>query len=101
MTMTAAMTFISPNYFAPNSIVAVFLGYTLDAAPDPIILLTRWINLLLTTIAAVAMIGYCLGATDCDVVAITGRVLRTICWLIGWLLTIVLMGSGIGKYSPG
>lgn len=103
VTMTAAMTFIpSPNYFAPNSIVAVFLGYTLDAAPDPIVLLTHWrINLLLTTIAAVAMIGYCLGVRRLRRRGDHWPVLRTICWLIGWLLTIVLMGSGIGKYSPG
>ena len=27
-------------------------------------------------------------------------VIRTICWVTGWIITIVLMGSGLGKYSP-
>lgn len=26
--------------------------------------------------------------------------MRTICWMLGWITTIVLMGSGLGKYSP-
>ncbi|MDN5833233.1 MAG: cytochrome c oxidase assembly protein [Brevibacterium sp.] len=102
MAMTAAMTLIpSPNYFAPNSTVAVFLGYTVDAAPDPMVLLTHWrINLLLTCLAAAAMFTYSLGVLKLRRRGDSWPAMRTICWMLGWITTIVLMGSGLGKYSP-
>ncbi|GAA1864779.1 cytochrome c oxidase assembly protein [Brevibacterium marinum] len=102
VTMTAAMSLIpSPNYFAPNSTVAVFLGYTVEAAPDPLTLLTHWrLNLLLTAVSAAAMLAYGLGVLRLRRRGDSWPVMRTICWMTGWILTIVLMGSGLGKYSP-
>lgn len=100
--MTAAMVLVpSPNYFAPNSTVAVFLGYTVEAAPDPLVLLTHWrINLLLTAVAVAAMAAYGLGVLRLRRRGDSWPVIRTLCWMTGWIITIVLMGSGLGKYSP-
>ncbi|WP_169252235.1 cytochrome c oxidase assembly protein [Brevibacterium sp. 'Marine'] len=100
--ITAAMILVpSPNYFAPNSIVSVFLGYTVEAAPDPLVLLTHWrINLLLTAVAVAAMAAYGLGVLRLRRRGDSWPVIRTICWFTGWIVTIVLMGSGLGKYSP-
>lgn len=100
--MTAAMTLIpSPNYFAPNDVVAVFLGYTVDAAPDPQVLLTDWrMNLLLTTVGLAAMLAYALGVIRLKRRGDSWPIARTLCWMIGWTITIVLMDSGLGKYSP-
>lgn len=100
--MTASMTLIpSPNYFAPNSIVAVFLGYTVEAAPDPQTLLTHWrVNILLTALSLAAMLAYTLGVAKLRRRGDHWPVSRTICWMIGWILTIVVMSSGLGKYSP-
>ena len=100
--MTAAMVLVpSPNYFAPNSTVAVFLGYTVEAAPDPLVLLTHWrINLLLTALAVAAMAAYGLGVLRLRRRGDSWPVIRTLCWMTGWIITIVLMGSGLGKYSP-
>lgn len=100
--MTASMVIVpSPNYFAPNSTVAVFLGYTVDTAPDPLVLLTHWrINLLLTAVAVAAMTAYGLGVDRLRRRGDSWPVIRTICWATGWIITIVLMGSGLGKYSP-
>jgi cytochrome c oxidase assembly factor CtaG len=100
--MTASMVLVpSPNYFAPNSTVAVFLGYTVEAAPDPIVLLTHWrINLLLTSVAVAAMAAYGFGVLRLRRRGDSWPVIRTICWMTGWIITIVLMSSGLGKYSP-
>ncbi|WP_210603165.1 cytochrome c oxidase assembly protein [Brevibacterium oceani] len=100
--MTASMVLVpSPNYFAPNSTVAVFLGYTVEAAPDPIVLLTHWrINLLLTSVAVAAMVTYGFGVLRLRRRGDSWPVVRTICWVTGWIITIVLMSSGLGKYSP-
>src|SRR5699024_5685923 len=100
--MTASMVLVpSPNYFAPNSTVAVFLGYTVEAAPDPIVLLTHWrINLLLTSVAVAAMTAYGFGVLRLRRRGDSWPVLRTLCWMTGWTITIVLMSSGLGKYSP-
>lgn len=100
--MTASMMLVpSPNYFVPNSIVGAFFGYDLDVAPDPLALLTRWrFNLLLTSVAVAAMVAYGLGVVRLRRRGDSWPVTRTICWAAGWIITIVLMNSGLGKYSP-
>lgn len=100
--MTASMTLIpSPNYFAPNDVVAVFLGYTVDAAPDVTVLLTHWrTNVLLTFVSVVGMIGYAIGVWRLNRRGDVWPLARTLCWMIGWALTIVTMDSGFGKYTP-
>lgn len=100
--ITAAMSLIpSPNYFAPNDVVAVFLGYTVDAAPDAQVLLTHWrMNLLLTAVSLAAMLAYALGVIRLKRRGDSWPISRTICWMIGWVITIVLMDSGLGKYAP-
>src|SRR5699024_12437239 len=72
-----------------------------EAAPDPIVLLTHWrINLLLTSVAVAAMAAYGFGVLRLRRRGDSWPVIRTICWVTGWIITIVLMSSGLGKYYP-
>ncbi|SDS20218.1 putative copper resistance protein D [Brevibacterium siliguriense] len=99
--MTAAMTLApSPNYFAQTRTIEVFLGYAVDAAPEFLTLLSAWrIDLLMTTIAAVAMIAYGVGRQTIRRRGETWPLLHTVSWMAGWVTAIAVTSSGVGKYS--
>ena len=100
--MTTAMTLVpSPNYFAQTRTIEVFLGYTVDSAPSLLTLVSAWrIDLLMTTIAAVAMIAYAIGVQALRRHGGSWPLLRTVSWMAGWTVAIAVMSSGVGRYAP-
>lgn len=99
--MTASMTLVpSPNYFAQTRTIEVFLGYTVDPAPGFLTLLSAWrIDLLMTAIAVAAMIAYGVGVQTIRRHNASWPMLRTVSWMAGWVVAIVVTSSGVGKYS--
>ncbi len=100
--VTASMALVpSPNYFVPNDPVAAVLGYVVEEAPDAIVLLTNWrVNLLFSVLAVTAIVAYAYGVLRLKRRGDVWPVSRTISWLIGWSILLILLNSGLGKYSP-
>lgn len=100
--MTAAMTRVPPpSYFVDTTITEIFFGYDVDAAPRLGVLLGHWrINLLFTVIASVAIAVYTVGYTTVRRRGDDWPVSRLLCWTAGWILTVLLLSTGLGRYAP-
>jgi putative copper resistance protein D len=94
-----AMTRIPPpQFFVPTSISQIFFGFDLPDRPSFGALAGQWRpNLLFVVAAVVAIVGYLFAARRVD----RWPVLRTVAWVIGWTLIVVVTSSGLGKYSGG
>ncbi|GAA4512432.1 cytochrome c oxidase assembly protein [Brevibacterium yomogidense] len=100
--MTAAMTRVPPpSYFVDTTITEIFFGYDVDAAPRLGVLLGHWrINLLFTVIACVAITVYTVGYTTVRRRGDDWPVSRLLCWTAGWMLSVLLLSTGLGRYAP-
>ena len=96
-----AMTRVPPpQYFVPTSIRQVFLGYDVPRAPDAAVLLGDWrVNLLLTTLAVVAVAAYALGFARLRRRGDAWPVVRLVAWTGGWAVVVLVTSTGLGKYS--
>lgn len=96
-----AMTRVPPpQYFVPTSIQQVFLGYDVPRAPDAAVLAGDWrVNLLLATLAAVAVAAYALGFARLRRRGDAWPVLRLLAWTGGWAVVVLVTSTGLGKYS--
>ena len=96
-----AMTRIPPpQFFVPTSISQIFFGYNLTAPPSFASLVGQWRpNLLFVAAAVVAVGGYLAGVRRMRRRGERWPVGRTISWLLGWMLIVVVTSSGVGKYS--
>ncbi|MGO1736619.1 MAG: cytochrome c oxidase assembly protein [Leucobacter sp.] len=99
--VTAAMTRIPPpQYFVPTSISQVFLGFEVDAAPTTLVLFTHWRpNILFLVLAVAAIIVYLAAVHTLRRRGDAWPVGRTIAWVLGWVVVVVVTSSGFGKYS--
>ncbi|MGF3056005.1 cytochrome c oxidase assembly protein [Microbacterium sp. YY-01] len=99
--VTAAMTRIPPpQYFVPTSISQVLLGFEVDAAPTPIVLLTHWrLNILFLVLAAAAVTVYLAAVQTLRRRGDAWPVGRIIAWILGWFVVVFVTSSGLGKYS--
>ncbi|GAA2830215.1 cytochrome c oxidase assembly protein [Kribbella solani] len=96
-----AMTRIPPpQFFVPTSVSQIFFGFDLPGRPSFGTLFGQWRpNLLFAVAAVVAITGYLLAARRVRRRGEHWPVLRTIAWVIGWVLIVVVTSSGLGKYS--
>lgn len=96
-----AMTRVPPpQYFVPTSIQQVFLGYDVVRAPTAAVLAGDWrVNLLLTTIAVVAVAAYALGFARLRRRGDAWPVSRLAAWTGGWAVIVLVTSTGLGKYS--
>ena len=96
-----AMTRVPPpQYFVPTSIQQVFLGYDVPRAPGAAVLLGDWrVNLLLTTLAVVAVAAYALGFARLRRRGDAWPTSRLVAWVSGWAVVVLVTSTGLGKYS--
>ncbi|GAA1585459.1 cytochrome c oxidase assembly protein [Kribbella hippodromi] len=96
-----AMTRIPPpQFFVPTSVSQIFFGFDLPNGPSFSTLAGQWRpNLLFAVAAVVAIAGYLLAAGKLRRRGEHWPVLRTVAWVIGWALILVVTSSGLGKYS--
>ena len=89
-----------PQFFVPTSISQIFFGFDLTTPPSFAALAGQWRpNLLFVTAAVIAVGGYLAALVRLRARGERWPAGRTIAWLIGWLLIIVVTSSGLGKYS--
>lgn len=96
-----AMTRIPPpQFFVRTSISQIFFGYDVAKAPSFVVLVGQWRpNLLFVVAAGVAVAGYLLAVRRLRCRGQDWPMLRTVAWVIGWTLILVVTSSGLGKYS--
>lgn len=96
-----AMTRIPPpQFFVETSISQILLGFDLNQAPDFIVLVTHWRpNLLFACAAAVATSAYVIAVRRLRRRGVSWPIGRTISWVAGWVVVVVVTSSGFGKYS--
>ncbi|USI92775.1 cytochrome c oxidase assembly protein (plasmid) [Rhodococcus pyridinivorans] len=83
------------------SLVDEVLGYGFDGAPTLGRLLTEWrFDLLLGTAAVVLAALYLLGVRRLRAVRQPWPVRRTVSWLLGCLVLLLVTSSGVGRYAP-
>ncbi|MGF2950677.1 cytochrome c oxidase assembly protein [Microbacterium sp.] len=101
MSVTVAMTRQPPpQYFVPTSIQQVFMGFEVSGPPTPLNLITQWRpNLLFVSISAAAVITYLIGVHVLRRRGDLWPVGRTVAWLGGWSVVVIVTSSGLGKYS--
>lgn len=97
--VTAAMARIPPpRYFTQDvSIQKTLLGYVVPDSPTVGTLIESWrVNILFTVLAVAAVVAYVVGVRR------VGRwpVARTISWIVGWALVVLVTSGGLGVYSP-
>ncbi|WP_022909217.1 cytochrome c oxidase assembly protein [Aestuariimicrobium kwangyangense] len=97
----AAMTRISPPlFFVPTSISQTLLGFDVPDAPSLRVLLTQWRpNLLFCTLVATALVAYGWGLWRLRLRREGWPAMRTLAWVLGWLVVLIATSSGFGKYS--
>jgi cytochrome c oxidase assembly factor CtaG len=100
-TVSVVMTRIPPpQYFAPTSIMQLFLGF--DATPTPTLatLVFDWrLNILFAVMAALAVGFYAAALIRLHRRGDRWPAGRTVAWLLGWLVIVVTTSSGLGRYS--
>lgn len=96
-----AMTRVPPpQYFVPTSIQQVFLGYDVTRAPTAAVLVGDWrVNLLLATIAAVAVAAYAVGFARLRRRGDAWPLSRLVAWTGGWAVIVLVTSTGLGRYS--
>lgn len=96
-----AMTRIPPpQFFVPTSISQIFFGFDLRVPPGFASLAGHWRpNLLFVVASAIAVVGYLAGVRRLARKGERWPVGRTIAWVLGWLVIVVVTSSGLGKYS--
>ena len=96
-----AMTRVPPpQYFVPTSIQQVFLGYDVPRAPGAAVLLGDWrVNLLLASLAVVAVAAYALGFARLRRRGDAWPTMRLVTWVAGWAVVVLVTSTGLGKYS--
>ncbi|MGC7101839.1 cytochrome c oxidase assembly protein [Amycolatopsis lurida] len=104
MGATAGLThLVSPAFLAdPSSIIENLLGYELPTAPTAGTLLTAWrFDLLFGTVAIAAAVWYLRAARTLRRRGDRWPVGRTIAWVAGCLVVVVVTCSGVGRYASG
>ncbi|MBB4906012.1 cytochrome c oxidase assembly protein [Actinophytocola algeriensis] len=104
MGATVGLAHLVPPAFLsdPSSITEILLGYELPTAPTVGALLTAWRFDLLFGTAAIAAAVWYLRAVR----VLRGRgdrwpAVRTVAWLAGCLVVVVVTSSGVGRFAPG
>lgn len=99
--ITASMTRIPPpHYFVPTSISQVFLGFEVHDAPTALVLFTHWRpNILLLMLAAAALAVYLGAVRNLRRRGDKWPLGRTLAWVSGWTVVVLMTSSGFGKYS--
>lgn len=89
-----------PQYFVPTSIMQLFLGFDVTAAPTLDVLVAAWrINILFAVVSVAAIALYVIGVDRLRRRGDAWPLGRTIVWVLGWLVVIATTSSGLGKYS--
>ncbi|WP_328997912.1 cytochrome c oxidase assembly protein [Kribbella sp. NBC_00709] len=96
-----AMTRIPPpQFFVPTSISQIFFGFDLTGPPSVASLAGQWRpNLLFAVAAVVAVVAYLAAVLRVRRRGERWPILRTVAWVIGWVLVVAVTSSGLGKYS--
>ena len=96
----ALLRLVPPRYLVPQSPVENYLGYQVPAAPEvSLALLPGRPNLLLLVISLVMIGLYVWGVVRLRRSGDSWPFGRTIAWIAGWLLVIILIGSRMWAYS--
>ncbi|MFI5593217.1 cytochrome c oxidase assembly protein [Amycolatopsis sp. NPDC051758] len=101
---SAALTFLVPPSFVhhPATVQETVLGYGLDAPQTIARLVGDWRpDLLFAPIALLAVTAYLLGVRRLRRRGDHWPPGRTVAWLAGWAIVLVVTSSGLGVYSPG
>lgn len=89
-----------PQFFVPTTVPQIFLGFDPVEAPTARVLLTHWrINLLFLAIAVAAVSVYAVALRAVRLRGVAWPVGRTVAWILGWGVVVVVTSSGLGKYS--
>ena len=96
-----AMTRVPPpQYFVPTSISEVFLGFETPLPPTAWALFSQWRpNVLFAALAFLGVAGYLYGVHVLRRRGDRWPPMRTVSWLLGWLVVILATSSGFGRYS--
>jgi cytochrome c oxidase assembly factor CtaG/putative copper export protein len=101
---TVGLTHLVPPAFLsdPSSISETLLGYELPTAPTVAALFTEWrFDLLLGTAAVAAAVWYLRAARVLRRRGDRWPVGRTVAWVAGCLVVVVVTSSGVGRFAPG
>ena len=96
-----AMTRIPPpQYFVATSISEVFLGFETPLPPSAWALFTQWRpNVLFAAFAALGVGLYLYGVRLLHRRGDRWPAMRTVSWVLGWLVVVLATSSGFGRYS--
>ncbi|MBO0810667.1 MAG: cytochrome c oxidase assembly protein [Microlunatus sp.] len=97
---TALLRLVPPRYLAAQTPTENYLGYDFPHPPQlTLALLPGRPNLLLLTVSAVLIGLYLWGYLRLRRAGDHWPVNRLVCWLIGWLMVVILIGSRMWAYS--
>ncbi|HEY9292649.1 MAG TPA: cytochrome c oxidase assembly protein [Microlunatus sp.] len=97
---TSLLRLIPPRYLVPQTPTENYLGYNLPNPPQVSeALLPGRPNLLLLVVSALMIGLYIWGVFKLLHAGNRWPISRTICWIVGWLMVVTLIGSRMWTYS--
>jgi cytochrome c oxidase assembly factor CtaG len=99
--VNVAMTRIPPpQFFVSSSIMELFFGYDVPAAPTPAVLTFDWrLNTLFAVLSAAAVAVYLVGVIRLRRRGDKWPWGRTVSWVLGWFAVVCTTSSGLGQYA--